>query len=148
VDLWFMDLAGHGLQQFIGRGSEALEPSEADEFEIRTAYEGGVWNVLVKRSLRGQGGISFQSEQFVPIAFSVWDGFNRERGNKRALSAWYHLFLEPVEKVSPWGPMLRAALITLVIELIVGGIVRRRRARGATEAAAVPAGQVVPGGAS
>ena len=26
---------------------------------------------------------------FLPIAFSVWDGFSRERGNRRGLTAWY-----------------------------------------------------------
>jgi hypothetical protein len=85
--------------------------------------------------------VTFEEGQFVPIAFSVWDGFNRERGNKRALSAWFHLFVEPSAQVSAARPMVRAALFVLFVELIVVVLLRRRfggrrdetgeRARGA-----------------
>ena len=69
----------------------------------------------------------------MPIAFSVWDGFSRERGNRRALSLWYSLYVEPDVVPSAAGPMIRTALIILFLELIVIGWVRygsRARERG------------------
>ena len=61
----------------------------------------------------------------MPIAFSVWDGFSRERGNKRGLTVWYSLYVEPEVVPSAVGPMVRTALLILAIELIVIGWVRR-----------------------
>jgi hypothetical protein len=55
----------------------------------------------------------------MPIAFSVWDGFSRERGNKRGLTVWYSLYVEPDVVPSAVGPMIRTALVIFAIELIV-----------------------------
>ena len=57
----------------------------------------------------------------------VWDGLTRERGNRRGLTVWYSLYVEPEVVPSPVGPMLTTALIILVIELAVIGWVRRRK---------------------
>ena len=70
-----------------------------------------------------KNGLSFDEGTFVPIAFSVWDGFNKERGNKRGISSWYNLYLEPMEKESVIGPMFKWGFITLLLELgLVFGI--------------------------
>ena len=50
----------------------------------------------------------------MPVAFSVWDGFSRERGNRRGLTAWYSLYVEPEVVPSAVGPMVRTALLILV----------------------------------
>jgi hypothetical protein len=66
----------------------------------------------------------------MPIAFSVWDGLSRERGNRRGLTLWYSLYAEPETVPSAVGPMIRIALIILVIELAVIGWVRMRQRQG------------------
>ena len=83
--------------------------------------------------LRASSGAPFVPGQFLPIAFSVWDGFSRERGNRRGLTQWYSIYIEPEEVPSAVGPMVRTALIILAIELAVIGWVRWHhgsRARG------------------
>ena len=78
-------------------------------------------------------GAPFTSAGFLPIAFSVWDGFSRDRGSRRGLTAWYSIYLEPEVVPSPLGPMARTAALILVIELVVIGWVRwshGSRARG------------------
>ena len=58
----------------------------------------------------------------MPVAFSVWDGFSRERGNRRGLTPWYSLYVEPEVVPSAVGPMVRTALVILAIELaVIGG---------------------------
>ena len=69
----------------------------------------------------------------MPIAFSVWDGFSRERGNRRGLTSWYSLYLEPEVVTSAIGPMVRTGLLILVIELALVGWVRWRHGSRARE---------------
>jgi mono/diheme cytochrome c family protein len=133
VDLWFFDLATPNPVQFTGKGSATVNPSDKGEITGAASYDQGEWSVIFKRPLRPASGAAFSQGQFMPIAFSVWDGSSRERGNRRALSLWYSLYVEPDVVPSAAGPMIRTALIILVLELIVIGWVRysaRARERG------------------
>ena len=81
------------------------------------------------RNLRSSDGLSFAEGQYVPLAFSVWDGTARERGNRRGLTQWFYVYLPPREKPGIAGPMARAALGVLALELlVVAGLWRRRGA--------------------
>ena len=138
VDLWFVNLTYGVADTFRGRGSDQIEPTEADIVEAVTSYDQGEWTVTYKRRRSSRAGVSFAEQQYTPIAFSVWDGFNRERGNKRALSSWFYVYTEPSVQQAATLPVLRAAFLVLAIELLVVFLVRRRarqRAAGADTAA-------------
>ncbi len=124
VDLWFFDLARPDPLQFTGRGSADIAPNDTGDVTGVASYDQGEWSVIFKRPLRATSGATFAPGEFMPIAFSVWDGFSRERGNKRGLTAWYSVYVEPEVVPSAVGPMVRTALIILVIELAVIGWVR------------------------
>ncbi len=126
VDLWFFDLAREAPEWFIGRGSDALESQGIGDLQALARYDRGEWRVVFKRPLRSPGGVPFDEGAFVPIAFSVWDGFNRERGNKRGLTTWYYLYLDPGNRPAATAPMLRAALAALLVELAVLALLLRR----------------------
>jgi mono/diheme cytochrome c family protein len=128
VDLWFFDLARPEPLQFTGRGSADIAPNDTGDVTGVANYDQGEWSVIFKRPLRPTAGAAFSQGQFLPIAFSVWDGFSRERGNRRGLTAWYYVYLEPEVVPSAAGPMIRTALIILVIELAVIWWVRARYA--------------------
>ena len=66
------------------------------------------------------------------MAFSVWDGFNRERGNRRSLSSWYQVYVEPIgAPVADRVRWLRAGLTVLGLELLfIFAMVRRSRRNG------------------
>jgi mono/diheme cytochrome c family protein len=150
VDLWFVDLAmPEFVRQYTGRGRESVEATMTDEFETASGYDKGEWWVVFKRELRSAKNVSFQEGQFVPMAFSVWDGFNRERGNKRALSSWFYLYPEPVEQVSAVGPMIRTGLVVFFVELLVIFWIRKRFAAGhptpTTDAGRVNGGDLAHG---
>jgi mono/diheme cytochrome c family protein len=128
VELWFVDLADKVAEQFLARGSRLLAPTEGEEIEVRAGYDRGEWTLLYKRARSTRGQISFEENQFVPLSFAVWDGFSRDHGNKRAISRWFYLYLQPREVPSPVGPMIRTAIVVLLIELIIVFYIRRRHA--------------------
>jgi len=146
VDLWFVDLARKRVETHVGRGSASVVATPGDDIEVVASFDRGQWRVVYKRSLRSTSGITFGPEQFVPVAFSVWDGFHSERGNKRALSRWLYLYLEPSEDVAVAGPMLEAALVALVIELLIVFLVRRWYSRKRTAEQPGPTGAMSHGG--
>jgi mono/diheme cytochrome c family protein len=128
VDLWFFDLARPEPFQYTGRGSADVAANDTGDLTGVASYDQGEWSAIFKRPLRPSAGAPFAPGQFMPVSFSVWDGFSRERGNRRGLTVWYSLYVEPEEVPSAVGPMIRTALIILAIELIVIGWVRRRYA--------------------
>ena len=79
------------------------------------------------RDLRSTGSVTFAEGQYVPVAFSVWDGTARERGNRRGHTQWFYVYLAPHEKPSVAGPMMKAAGSVLALELLVVFWIRRRR---------------------
>ena len=127
VDLWFFDLARPDPLQFTGKGSGDIAANATGDVTGVASYDQGEWSVIFKRPLKPSSGAAFTPGEFLPIAFSVWDGFSRERGNRRGLTVWNSLYMEPEVVPSPAGPMVKTALFILVIELAVVGWVRRRQ---------------------
>jgi mono/diheme cytochrome c family protein len=127
VDLWFFDLARPDPLQFTGKGSTDIAPNDTGDVTGVASYDQGEWSVIFKRPLRPTAGARFSPGEFMPVAFSVWDGMSRERGNRRGLTVWYSLYVEPETVPSPAGPMAKTALSILAIELAVIGWVRRRK---------------------
>ncbi len=127
VNLWFADLAKQTPELYVGRGSDDLEALGPRDLQVWSHYDKGQWTVIFKRRLRSSGSITFEEGGFLPIALSVWDGISRERGNKRALSTWWTIYLSPGEGPSPVGEMARWAGLALGLELAFIGWARRRR---------------------
>ena len=129
VDLWFLDLAKSEPQLYLGKGSDSLTPKDSSLASV-AQYKEGVWTAILKRPRVVEGSTPFEENTFVPVAFSVWDGFNEERGNKRGLTSWYNFYLEPMKKESAIGPMLGYGGGLLLLELLLIGYVRKKNRDG------------------
>jgi hypothetical protein len=127
VDVWFLDLASRSVRQFVGRGSTALTQQEGAEVTGTGSYAAGVWSAVFARSMRSTNGASFAEGQYLPVAFSVWDGTARERGNRRGITQWFYVYVPPREKPSVAIPMAKAAGGVLLLELLVVAGLRRKR---------------------
>ncbi|MDH5681342.1 MAG: hypothetical protein OEZ36_07140, partial [Spirochaetota bacterium] len=127
VDLWFVDLArGNEVKVYKGKGSNNIKPSDETNVTVSSKYHFGKWSVIFKRKRRGR--YSFDEKAFVPIAFSVWDGFNKERGNKRALSSWYHVYLKPTYSIMSdviW-PVSKGGGTTLILLVLIIVLIRKK----------------------
>ena len=86
----------------------------------RGKFDKGEWRSVFKR--RAQGETTFEPGGFLPIAFSVWDGGSRERGNKRGLTNWWSLYFSPRREAVAVGRDGEVAVLAFVLELafIVG----------------------------
>ena len=128
VDLWFADLARDSADQFVAKGSGAITALDAADVVSSAHYDKGEWSVIFKRSLTAPSGVPFNPGSFVPIAFSVWDGEIRERGNKRGLTSWSSLYVEPQTVVSAKGPAIKTGLLVFGLEILIIFWVRRKQA--------------------
>jgi mono/diheme cytochrome c family protein len=139
VDLWFFDLARPDPLQFTGKGSGDIAANDSGDVTGVASYDQGEWSVIFKRPLTPASGARLTQGEFLPIAFSVWDGHSRERGNRRGLTLWYSLYTEPEVVPSAVGPMVKTALAILALELAIIGWVRwRYGSRAGAVAAADP----------
>lgn len=125
VDIWFADLAKNKAEFFVGKGNENIHAGNAGVSAI-SRYEEGQWTVIFKANRSSEEGLAFVEGQFIPITFSVWDGFNNERGNKRGITSWYYLYIEPMETESAVIPMAKYGTIVLLIELILIVYIRKK----------------------
>jgi len=128
IDLWFVDLATKVATRYAGAGSKSLTLVEDEDVSAVASYDHGEWTVIFKRPLRGTTGVAFEEGQFIPVAFSIWDGSQRERGNKRGLTRWMYLYTMPRETPSMLWPILRTTGAVLAVELLLIFWVRRRYA--------------------
>jgi hypothetical protein len=139
VDLWFFDLTRSEPLQFTGRGSGDIAANDTGDLTGVASYDQGEWSAIFKRPLRPSAGAPFTPGEFLPIAFSVWDGLARERGSRRGLTAWYSIYVEPELVPSAVGPMIKTALAILAVELVLIVWVRRRYGSGARARVGEPA---------
>ena len=126
VDIWFADLALDRAERFIGRGSASVTLNDIDGLEMSATYNEGAWSVIFKQKRQSEAGISFAEDQWIPVAFSVWDGLNEERGNQRALTSWFYVYVEPAETESPFFPMGQTVAMVFAIEIALIALIRRK----------------------
>ena len=105
VDLWFLDTGQKRVHQYVGRGTGNLTLAEGTEVDGSATYANGEWSAVFVRDLRSTNSISFAEGGYVPVSFAVWDGLDRERGSRRALTQWFYVYLAPREKtIRLWVP--------------------------------------------
>jgi DMSO reductase family type II enzyme heme b subunit len=100
VYLWHWTAGAEGISESnaTGFGTESPQRQESQGLQGTVQYNHGQYTMLVRRTLTTgdqDNDLQFEEAKFIPIGFSAWDGSNGETGNKRAISAWYFLYLEP-----------------------------------------------------
>jgi DMSO reductase family type II enzyme heme b subunit len=125
ADLWFADLGMSQATHYVGRGADNLQADDT-AVDMSATFADGQWTVVMQRDREVDGHAAFAEGSFVPMSFSVWDGFNRERGNRRGLTTWYSLYIDAAVKESPVVPMMAYGFGTLLLGLMTTFLVRRK----------------------
>ncbi|MFT5143990.1 MAG: DMSO reductase family type II enzyme heme b subunit [Rhodothermales bacterium] len=125
VDLWFADMGGPSATHYVGNGSGALK-AEGPTLSVSSSYDDGQWTATFTRDRASEGHIAFDEGTFVPVSFTVWDGFNAEAGNRRGLTTWINLYVDVADKPSPVLPMAGYGFATLLLGLGVTGLMRKK----------------------
>jgi len=125
VDIWFMDMAKNKPEIFTGKGSDKIVSKELNLNAVKS-FENGQWQVIFKTKRQLKNRLPIKEAVFIPIAFSIWDGFNNERGSKHGISSWYDLYLKPMQSKSILLPSIVYAMITLLFQLVIIAYIRKK----------------------
>jgi len=117
TDIWFADLAEPEPWHYTGRGTGLLQIGSTP-LDMWSEWDDGQWTVIFRRARVELDHTVFEEGRFIPIAFSVWDGFSRERGNRRGVTSWFNLYVEPADSGSPILSMLILSLLTLMAGIV------------------------------
>jgi hypothetical protein len=102
-------------------GYKTFQPGEnSGGIESQGRADNGQYRVVMKRALHTANAdqeVPFAEGSFIPISMTVWDGSNGERdGDRRTVTAWYNLYLEPEPSKAPLYLTLVGIAVGLVIE--------------------------------
>lgn len=101
VNAWFID-SSEAKKKFTFTGTENFEMySDIDAAYIMEAmFVNGRWIVFMKRPIQqtGNNDAKLKQGKFTPIALSIWDGSNNEKGLTHTFSDWYWLNVLPKGK--------------------------------------------------
>ena len=134
VYLWQWRSSAEGFTELnaTGFGTESAQPKESQSLKGTIAYNHGQYKMLVHRTLTTEdknNDLMFEVGKFTPIAFSAWDGSNGETGNKRSISTWYFLYLEPAPSRAQFICPGIAVVVIAAVEMFFSRQSRRRRSQ-------------------
>jgi len=87
------------VEELVGFGFDAIQAKESESKVqvVDSIYHQGRVKILFKRDLSTEGEFDVQipTEQFIPVAFMQWSGWDKEANETMAISTWYYTILKP-----------------------------------------------------
>lgn len=79
-----------------GFGTMTAQPARGQNVQGKGLWRDGHWSVVFVRGLKSREAddVQFVKGRPVPVAFAVWDGYNRDRNGRKVVSNWWKLRLE------------------------------------------------------
>ena len=104
------------VEELNGNGYNALNPKETEPTVkvVDAIFHQGRVKVMFQRALTTDSDMDVQipAEEFIPVAFMQWSGWDKEIDEHMAVSTWYYTILEP--------PVDTGHMLTM--SFIMGGI--------------------------
>ncbi|MCZ6876051.1 MAG: c-type cytochrome [bacterium] len=106
TDLWYWRGDAAPVVRVQTKGYKTFQPGEeTGGVQGQGLFDNGQYRLVMRRALRTEKAdeeSQFEVGAFSPISVTVWDGSNGEHGGgKRAVSAWYNLYLESEPSKAP-----------------------------------------------
>lgn len=98
VNIWQWKASEDSAKEYIAKGpEEVVTEQERQDVRATATYTDGLYRVIFKRPLNtgDSEDTVFEVGRFIPFTVTLYDGRNKEEGNKGVISAWYYLMLEP-----------------------------------------------------
>ncbi len=125
--LWSFFVSENRGTEFNAKGPGTLTIQNNQDIKAEGMYRNGLYRVLFKRPLltKDENDTRFEPGRFVPFSVQVYDGRNKEEGNRATISAWYYLILEPP---TPLKVYVLPPIVTLIF-LAAGVILHKRMSK-------------------
>lgn len=135
VNTWWWRADTNKITEINAKGFGKFQEQSALSQQIRgnVTYADGRYTMLVSRPLQTSDKNDAQMEagSWTPIGFNIWDGTKGEIGQRRSISTWYWLYLEP--EVPAQAHVLPPVFFLLSVGLL-GLLVRSTREWAKVEA--------------
>ncbi len=94
VNIWYKS-AGKTTEEIIAAGPGSVSSLNQSVVKGNMQYKNGRWQLVLYRTLEASGNnkpqFSNNNNNNYDIAFAVWNGANKEKDGKKAISTWYTL---------------------------------------------------------
>jgi mono/diheme cytochrome c family protein len=133
VYIWYWKADGDTVEDQNGLGFDrplTVQPQASQQTRSKASWHDGRWRVVLRRPLTTPDRDDLQIEpgRNIPLAFSVWDGYNGEVGLQRSLSTWIFLQLEASPSSSLYAWAVVAIGLGIVVEFWAARRARRQHA--------------------
>jgi DMSO reductase family type II enzyme heme b subunit len=99
VNTWWWRADTNAISEINAKGFGTFQPQDAKSIQVKgdVSYKDGRYTMFVTRPLTtsDSGDVQLEEGGWTPVGFNVWDGNRGEIGQRRAVSTWFWLFLEP-----------------------------------------------------
>jgi mono/diheme cytochrome c family protein len=87
------------VEETVGYGFDAIKAKESEPKVqvVDSKFHQGRVKIMFKRDLKTDGEFDVQipTEQFIPVSFLQWSGWDKEKDEHMAISTWYYTILKP-----------------------------------------------------
>jgi len=130
VNLWWWRSDTGSITEQNAKGFEKITTQAVENTQVSgdVTYEDGRYTLYLKRSLSTEDkvDVQFSEGDWVPVSFNIWNGDRGEVGQRRNLTTWYWLSLEPAV---PSKAYMMPPLTFLLTFVVLGILVRSTRRR-------------------
>jgi len=99
VNTWWWRADSNTTAEINAKSFGSFQPQSERSTQIKSnvTYQDGRYTMMITRPLTTSdtNDVQFEVGGWTPVAFNAWDGARGEIGQRRAVSTWYWIFLEP-----------------------------------------------------
>lgn len=115
-------------------GAKSFQPGDnPGDLHSQGLFDNGQYRLVLQRPLHTKNAdqeVQFAVGVFLPFSLTAWNGSNGEQGGgKRAVAAWYNLYLQPEASKAPLYLMLVGIVVGVIIEFSALYVTRKNPAK-------------------
>jgi complex iron-sulfur molybdoenzyme family reductase subunit gamma len=120
VHIWHWKASGD-TAEINAAGPKAIKYQKQSDIMAKGEWKDGEWQVILIKSIKNQNSedTQFMANSFVPIAFAVWEGSNKEKGALSAITTWHYLKVDTPTGKSIFLYLFIGVIIAVAVEILL-----------------------------